>query len=126
MANLTATEYGAVAERLSRKQGDRALIGNNTTARWAGPVGGDILVSLHGHSIVTLHADGSVSVRDCGYVTTTTYDRLSAFLRPLGLLVTRRGGTGRVFHWDPAIQKPTMVVVAEVPNNDWARVTGRA
>lgn len=126
MANLTATTYPALAEKLNSKRGATAVtIGNNTSARWAGPEGGDILITLHHSDIVTLHADGSVSVRDCDYTTVTTYDRLASFLRPLGYNVTSRGGTGRVFYWDPAIEKPTMVTVATVPGTDWARVAPR-
>ncbi len=51
---------------------------------------------LHGHKIAILYPNGYVAIRDCGYVTTTTYDRLNRVLPP-GWQVSRKGGRGVVW-----------------------------
>jgi hypothetical protein len=53
---------------------------------------GDIVVSLHGHDIVKLHGDGSVSFTMAGWPTVTTKDRVNAFL-PGGFRVFHENGT---------------------------------
>jgi len=56
-------------------------------------------IALHGKVIVTLHPNNHVGVRHCGYVTTTTFDRIKRFL-PSGYSVTRQGGVPRILHVD--------------------------
>jgi hypothetical protein len=57
---------------------------------------GLIAIKLHGHTICELFPTGTAYVTDCGYVTTTTYDRLKRFVSPLGCSVFRRNGTGYI------------------------------
>lgn len=58
---------------------------------------------LHGHKIAILFPDGNVAIRDCGYITTTTYDRLKRVLPP-GWEITRKGGQGTAWSRDDATQ----------------------
>jgi hypothetical protein len=103
MANLTATNFDRARTLLAAGGPKVRVIGNNTTIEvntysdedyGTEPV---ILVRLHGHGIVLLFANGDVAVRDCGYVTTTTYDRINAFL-PAGYGASRRGGSGTLIN----------------------------
>jgi len=102
MARLrTQTYEGAV--KLLGDSHERVTIGNNTTIEsdWM-PVEGEepgvneqfVTVRLHGHAIVRLYEHG-VAVRDCGYVTATTYERINAFLPP-GWTAHRKDGRGYV------------------------------
>lgn len=50
-------------------------------------------VYLHGREIAIVCPD-VVYVRDCGYVTRTTYDRLKRLVEPFGATVRRKGGVG--------------------------------
>lgn len=89
MAKLIATDYDGLRKACLRKGGG-ATIGNNTHALLMDEVVG---VRLHGHLIAMLHPDGRVAIRDCGWVTTTTYDRLMQLV-PAGWRVNRKGGQG--------------------------------
>ena len=51
---------------------------------------------LHGHKIAILFPNDYVAIRDCGWVTTTTYDRLKRVLPP-GWQISRKGGRGVVW-----------------------------
>ena len=116
MATLTATNFTAASNMLGSGPKVRR-IGNNTTIE-VNHLDDEnvILVRLHGHAIVALHADGSVSVRDCGYVTTTTYDRINAFL-PWGWYATRRGGSGRLVNRNDATRTD------DIASTVWTRVS---
>lgn len=106
MARLRTTTYEGAVKLLGDRH-ERVTIGNNTTIEsdWFttdehGVNERIVIVRLHGHAIVRLSADG-VAVRDCGYVTTTTYDRINAFLLPgyragykQGRGFVRNAGTG--------------------------------
>ena len=59
----------------------------------------DVRVSLHGHTIAVFAADGRVAIRDCGYVTQTTYGRLSQLV-PAGWRIRRNKGQGVVSFGD--------------------------
>lgn len=64
---------------------------HNTTAErdYSGsqpPIDSDVLVRYHGHAIVTLHGDGSVTLGDCGWRTSTTKERLMRFA-PYGVRI---------------------------------------
>lgn len=75
MAKLARTTYQELDRILVN---DRTkTIGNNTTAHRGDD--GVIYVYLHGHNIVDLHKDGAVVLRDCGYQTVTTKERLNQF-----------------------------------------------
>lgn len=75
MAKLAGTTYQELDRILVKNH--TKTIGNNTTAHR----GDDdvIYVYLHGHNIVDLHKDGAVALRDCGYQTVTTKERLNQF-----------------------------------------------
>ena len=88
MATMKATTYTAASRLLGSRS--EVEVGNNTTAERSGD---EIVVRLHGHAIIRLLADDTVCVRDCGYVTTTTYDRLNRFA-PAGWRLRRTGGGG--------------------------------
>lgn len=50
-------------------------------------------VFLHGSKIAIV-TEWATYIRDCGYVTRTTYDRLQRLVQPLGATVYRRKGVG--------------------------------
>jgi len=75
MAKLAGTTYQEL-DRILVKDHTKT-IGNNTTAHRGDD--GVIYVYLHGHNIVDLHKDGAVVLRDCGYQTVTTKERLNQF-----------------------------------------------
>jgi len=85
MAKLltTSTDFGTLAGHLAGRY--QKTIGNNTVLRDAGP--GAIAVRLHGTDVVTVLADGSVTLDSGGYWTSTTKDRINAFARQLGVSV---------------------------------------
>lgn len=56
---------------------------------------------LHGHKIAILFPNDYVAIRDCGWVTTTTYDRLKRVLPP-GWQISRKGGRGVVWSGNSA------------------------
>lgn len=70
---------------------DARTIANNTVA-FRGQ-NDAILVALHGHAIARFTAD-EVALRHCGYLTTTTFDRLRR-LAPAGWSITRAQGNPR-------------------------------
>lgn len=73
----------------------RRVLCNNTTAVYI--ASGDYYeVRLHGHTIAVVTAN-NVAVRHCGYVTTTTFDRLKRFV-PAGWGVSRANGEPHAFH----------------------------
>jgi len=85
MAKLAGTTYQELDRILVK---DRTkTIGNNTTAHRGDD--GVIYVYLHGHNIVDLHRDGLVMMRDCGYQTVTTKERLNQFC-PLPYRVSQK------------------------------------
>lgn len=57
---------------------DSCKVGNNT---WIHRMGGngDIAVRLHSTYVVTMHADGTYTLRTGGWKTTTTKDRINAY-----------------------------------------------
>lgn len=85
MAKLltTSTTFGILAGHLAGR--DQKTIGNNTVLRDAGP--GAIAVRLHCTDLVTVLADGTLTLNSGGYWTTTTKDRLNSFLRTVGARV---------------------------------------
>ena len=88
MAKLAGTTYQELDRILVK---DRTkTIGNNTTAHRGDD--GVIYVYLHGHNIVDLHKDGAVVLRDCGYQTVTTKERLNQFC-PMPYRVTQKDWT---------------------------------
>lgn len=76
-------------------------IAHNTTAERDGR---DIIVRLHGNEIARL-CPRSVSVRDAGWQTPTTKDRLNRILEPCGARIEQRGWAwslrrdGRIEPW---------------------------
>ena len=72
-------------------------IGHNTTAMRSVVNRGQCAfgIRLHGHLIALVYPE-AVFVRDCGYVTTTTYDRLKRLVAPFGATVYRRKGAGMI------------------------------
>lgn len=88
MAKLAGTTYQKL-DRILVKDRTKA-IGNNTTAHRGDD--GVIYVYLHGHNIVDLHKDGAVTLRDCGYQTVTTKERLNQFI-PMPYRMTQKDWT---------------------------------
>lgn len=80
-ARLKATTYNALLPMMPMepKQWDRVTIGNNTTAERTNRCGG-ITVRLHGHEIVRMDNDRSLSFSMAGYATVTTKGRINTFL----------------------------------------------
>jgi hypothetical protein len=92
---MKATDYEGIKALCMRTGG--AMLANNTHA-YLSPsavdgVSVDIGIRLHGHLIAYLAEDGRVAIRDCGYVTTVTYDRLAQIL-PEGWRVGFARGRG--------------------------------
>ena len=52
---------------------------NNTFVDWAADGTPDIVIRLHQNPIVTLHMDGTVTLNDAGWRTSTTRNRINAF-----------------------------------------------
>jgi hypothetical protein len=90
MAKLKRTDYRGLVELCQRGKGS-ATIGNNTTARLDGA---DIVVSLHGHDIVRMSADGDTAWTLAGWPTATTRERVNQFL-PAGQRVFQHRGEQR-------------------------------
>lgn len=63
----------------------------NNTYRWIDPETGDTHFRLHETDIVTLHADGTTTLRTGGFKTDTTKDRMNRFM-PKGYHITRCNG----------------------------------
>jgi hypothetical protein len=82
---LKGTTYEALAGYLGNRPG-RRTIGNNTTAELTG--NGAVEVYLHHKLIATLH-DGIVILRDAGYQTATTKERLNQLAPPRVLIYQR-------------------------------------
>ena len=106
---MPTTHRAAVAVLGDR---DTVTIANNTKAH---AYGDDVTISLHGHLIVILHADDTVSVRHAGWPTVTTFDRIKRFL-PAGWGATRQGGTPRVFNTRVGVDTP-------IYGTEWVRLT---
>lgn len=87
MAKLAATTFAGLDKFLGNKSAK--TIGNNTTAERDGGPFDPILVRLHGHEIASLFPDGTVNVRDAGYQTVTTKERINQFL-PLPYRVSQK------------------------------------
>ena len=88
--NMPAT-YKQIDAYLGSK--DARTIANNTTARRgessdasATPI---ISVYLHGHEIATL-ASRWIGIRDAGWQTVTTKDRLNRLLAPIGYSISQK------------------------------------
>jgi hypothetical protein len=118
MTTLTTTTFDGAKALLASGPKTRT-IGNNTTieANTIDLLGREpercILVRLHGHAIVALFPGGRVAVRDCGYVTATTYDRINQFL-PWGWYATRRGGSGSLVNRNDARRNDDIVATVWV------------
>lgn len=82
------TTYGGLLNYLGDRS--RRVLCHNTAVELHR---GFVAITLHGHRICELYPDGTVFVDDCGYTTTTTYDRIKRFL-PQGWKVQRRYGVG--------------------------------
>lgn len=63
----------------------------NNTYRWTDPETGDVHVRLHETDVVTLHMDGTTTLRTGGFKTDTTKDRMNRFM-PKGYHITRGSG----------------------------------
>jgi hypothetical protein len=101
-AQMSVTTYEQAVAKLGDKH-ERVTIGHNTTIEsdWhqddttAERVNERVVtVRLHGHAIVRLYEDG-VAVRDCGYVTALTYQRINQFL-PAGYQANIKDFAGRI------------------------------
>lgn len=79
--------FGDMARYLGQR--DSRTITNNTEVT---NVGGDILVSLHGHAIARVTPD-HIKVSSCRYRTVTTKHRLNCLLKAFGFRVVQRAGT---------------------------------
>jgi hypothetical protein len=75
MAKLQAIDYRRLDILLGNKSSK--VIGNNTIAFRNDT---KICVSLHGHTIITLHSPDTMEINLCGYPTVTTRDRINQFL----------------------------------------------
>lgn len=119
---MSATTYEQALAKLDKPNAAKAVvIGNNTTVERNTLNDEDILlVRLHGHGIVLLHANGDVSVRDCGYVTNLTYQRLHQFVPP-GWVANIKQGQGRVYRRPMAEGRPTVLTVK---GQEWTRIEG--
>lgn len=89
---------------LRGKVGNRAdySIGHNTTATLCGYY---YSVRLHGHEIIRVHEDGGVSVRHCGWVSVTTFDRIRRFL-PCGWTAGFAGGNPCLTNYETGERVP--------------------
>jgi hypothetical protein len=87
------TTYDQILPLLIGK--DEITIGNNTVATWS-TVDAAISVLLHGHEIIRVYGDGTVTVRHCGYPTRTTLDRINRFIQPIGWKANLRNGAAYV------------------------------
>lgn len=86
----------AELDRVVTAAGVAVTIGHNTTAmRSLTDEPCAFGIRLHGHLIAIVYPH-AVFVRDCGYVTTTTYDRLKRLVAPFGAKVYRRKGAGMI------------------------------
>lgn len=63
----------------------------NNTYRWTDPETGDTHFRLHETDVVTLHTDGTTTLRTGGFKTNTTKDRMNRFM-PNGYYITRANG----------------------------------
>lgn len=78
-------DYKQVDAMLRGRCSYRRKIDNNTyLVRIAN---GDIVVTLHGHEIVTLRPNGDTVLDSCGWQTMTTKDRMNQFV-----YVSQEGG----------------------------------
>lgn len=91
MANLKRTDYRGLVELCEQGRG-AAVIGHNTTA--ALDKDGTVTVSLYGHPIVKLYADGDTAWTLAGWPTVTTRERVNQFL-PAGQRVFQHRGEQR-------------------------------
>lgn len=80
------TDREALLKMIEARHDDIARVGHNTTAETAWDEPGGVVVYYHGHPIVRLHADGDRTLRDCGYRTITTKERLNLYA-PTGVKV---------------------------------------
>ena len=96
--NMPATYHALDAYLGSRRA---RTIAHNTTAERDGR---NIIVRLHGHKIATV-TPTLVGVRDAGWRTVTTKDRLNRILEPCGARIEQRDWTwslcrdGRIEPW---------------------------
>jgi len=91
MAKLKTTDYARLRSLCEGRRG-AVTIGNNTVARLAED--GIVTVSLHGHDIVRLSADGDTAWTLAGWPTVTTRERVNQFL-PDGQRVYQVAGQQR-------------------------------
>lgn len=91
MAKLTIKDRPTVFDLHEALDGrESRTIGHNTVAvRYSDGVA----VQLHGHTIALFENDGGVLINQCGYVTTTTHERLRHLL-PEGFRIHRKNGAG--------------------------------
>lgn len=96
-----------------------------------GPQAGDILVRYHETAVVTLHLDGTYTLRTGGWPTKTTRERIEYWAPVLlaGTLRTRRTPDARAEDWtiapDPA-QTPAYSAPVEFEEGIRVDVYGRA
>lgn len=98
--NYIPTTYGEVRHLIAGR--GEVKIANNTTACLYGET---VEIYLHGHNIIALHRDGTVSLRHMHYVTKTTFDRMQQFCPP-NWVVTRSEGRPRAVHFPEVTEVP--------------------
>lgn len=87
LRNRPSTDRLALLDRIDRSRNGEPKVANNTTAErgWehhfdGTPVTNDnVVIRYHGHPIVVLHADNSITLDDCGWRTSTTKERLNLY-----------------------------------------------
>jgi hypothetical protein len=92
--NNMPTTYSGIVALIRGRKSDSVTLCNNTVATWW-PESDMVTITLHGHCIIRLFADGRTEVRHCGWPTVTTFDRIKRFL-PYGWTATCQGGRPRI------------------------------